>query len=50
MIKKIICFLIGHLLIENHYALVGYCTRCERKYKISYDMSYGETIIIKEIK
>jgi hypothetical protein len=44
--KKFICKIFGHQLsIVNVENRTSYCRRCGVKLSVSYDMSYGETII-----
>jgi hypothetical protein len=47
--KRMICLFVGHNFIVDTKQKFGTCHRCRRLYKVSYDMSYGETVPVKEI-
>ena len=45
--KEIICKIFGHrvtgLNTKRHFA---WCKRCDKGLKVSYDMSYGDTLVV----
>jgi len=46
---KILCKLFGHRIKHgtiNTHRMNATCAWCEKKLKVSYDMSYGETIVV----
>lgn len=46
----IICKIIGHKEHKvNTNNMTAICKRCNKKLEVSYDMLYGETIIVKAI-
>ena len=48
--NRLECMILGHLLDVNVSTKTAKCYRCGRKFKVSYDMAYGATIIEKEIE
>ena len=48
-LKRLVCLLLGHQFNLDVKKQLGTCRRCRRLYEVSYDMSYGGTIPIKEI-
>ena len=47
LLVKFICWLIGHRLVNIDIAThIAECVRCERKMRVSYDMSNGETYVV----
>ncbi len=48
--KRIFCILLGHIPINiNRKEFTAICYRCGKKLEVSYDMTYGETVVIGEI-
>ena len=49
--KKLICKILGHHIVglntKRHFA---WCDRCDIGLKVSYDMGYGETLVVGEYK
>lgn len=44
---KILCKILGHKISElNTKRKFAQCDRCDKGLKVSYDMSYGETIVV----
>jgi hypothetical protein len=49
-LKTLPCKLLGrHLLIEDKDKMVATCDVCRKSFLISYDMTYGETVILREM-
>jgi len=43
---KIICKILGHMPIKiDKKSFTAICSRCGKHLKVSYDMSYGETVV-----
>ena len=50
-LKKIICKIFGHVPTElNVEFKTATCYRCNAILSVSYDMAYGETIVLEKIK
>ena len=48
--EKILCAIFGHWVSELSVGLAqAKCGRCKRTYHATYDMSYGDTIFLKEV-
>lgn len=44
--KNLICKLFGHKIVRlNTKRMFAWCDRCDKGLKVSYDMTYGETIV-----
>ena len=50
MFKKITCKLFGHIPYKViHKKFEATCYRCGTRLRVTYDMCYGETVVIEEI-
>ena len=45
-----ICVVLGHDFIDlDTKKMTAKCKRCEYKFEVSYDMSYGETYAVRKL-
>ncbi len=49
-IARLVCAFVGHWGVINTHTFEGVCSRCGGKYRISYDMTYGETVWLERIR
>lgn len=47
--NKILCVILGHYGKIDTDKLLGTCKRCKWLFRVSYDMTYGETIWLEKI-
>lgn len=49
-IRQFICLSVGHKFETIDFdRLEAVCSRCKKKFKVSYDMTYGGNYVLEEI-
>lgn len=49
-LKKLLCYFFGHYGDVDREKLVGRCKRCHRWFRVTYDMTYGDTVWEEEVR